>query len=138
MNISTPQAILGSTHKTVVLPRPVITGQGESSKPGPAEALVPNELRPVVRLNGLEGKPESLTVQKAAEHLRDAAKRTNAYFRHTDTRLEFEVGEKTGRTIIRVRDKETGEIIREIPPEELVRISIRMGELHGLLFDEES
>lgn len=138
MNISTPRAILGPTRKTVAPPRTVEAGHGESQKPAPAEALVPNELRPVIRTNGSESRPQGVTVQQAAEHLRDAAKRTNAYFRQTDTRLEFEVGEKTGRTIIRVRDKETGEIIREIPPEELVRISVTVGELHGLLFDEKS
>jgi len=138
MNLTTPQVTLGSVIRIADLPRTVEAGRDQKSKPAPAEALVPNRLNDVVRTEELDSKPEAKTAEKAAQHLRDAAKRTNAYFRQTDTSLEFEVGAKTGRTIIRVRDKVSGEVIREIPPEELVQISERMGELNGLLFDAQS
>lgn len=43
--------------------------------------------------------------------------------------LEFKVDETSGRTIIKVKDSQTGEIIREIPSEEIVRIGNRIKEL---------
>ncbi len=43
--------------------------------------------------------------------------------------LEFKVDEQSGRTIIKVKDRESGEIIREIPSEEIVRIGNRIREL---------
>jgi uncharacterized FlaG/YvyC family protein len=37
---------------------------------------------------------------------------------------------------IRVIDNETREVIRQIPPEEFVRISNRLAKMIGLLFDQ--
>ncbi len=38
--------------------------------------------------------------------------------------------------IIKIKDKETGEIIRQIPPEVAVKIAKNLQELIGILFDE--
>lgn len=43
--------------------------------------------------------------------------------------LEFKVDEQSGRTIIKVKDRESGEVIREIPSEEIIRIGNRIREL---------
>jgi len=43
--------------------------------------------------------------------------------------LEFRVDENSGRTLIKVTDRETGELIREIPSEEMVELGQRLREL---------
>ncbi|KAF0808648.1 flagellar protein FlaG [Alcanivorax sp. S71-1-4] len=47
--------------------------------------------------------------------------------------VEFELSEHSGRTIIRLVDRENGEVIREIPPEELITLSERLEQIRGLL-----
>ena len=52
------------------------------------------------------------------------------------TRLDYSIHDKTNDVIIRVVDKETGEIIREIPPEKTLDILSKLMEIAGLLVDE--
>ncbi|SEL28478.1 flagellar protein FlaG [Halomonas daqiaonensis] len=47
--------------------------------------------------------------------------------------LEFELSEETSRLITRIVDRDNGEVIRQIPAEEVLKISERMEELQGLL-----
>ena len=44
--------------------------------------------------------------------------------------LQFKVDEELGVTIVRVVDKETDELIRQFPPEELINLSRRLKELN--------
>lgn len=46
-----------------------------------------------------------------------------------DRTLEFKVDEELGVTIVRVIDRETDELIRQFPPEELINLSRRLKEL---------
>ncbi len=50
--------------------------------------------------------------------------------------LEFSKHEDSGREVIKVVEKETGDLIRQIPPEEMLDLAVRMNELVGILFDE--
>ena len=50
--------------------------------------------------------------------------------------IQFSVHEPTGRTIIRVVDKETEDLIREIPPEEFLDLAAKLDEMIGILFDK--
>jgi len=51
--------------------------------------------------------------------------------------LSFEVHMDTREVYIEVVDRETGEVVRQIPSEELVRLSERIRDAVGLLFDGE-
>ena len=57
-------------------------------------------------------------------------------FVNISTNLQFSLDESTGKTVIKVVDKESGEVIRQIPPEDALRLSSRMEELKGLLYDK--
>jgi flagellar protein FlaG len=52
------------------------------------------------------------------------------------TTLQFSVHEKTKQISIKVMDKETGEVIREIPPEKALDMVARLWEMAGILVDE--
>lgn len=47
-----------------------------------------------------------------------------------DRSLQFKVDDELGVTIVRVIDKETDELIRQFPPEELINLSKRLKELN--------
>lgn len=50
--------------------------------------------------------------------------------------IQFSVHEPTGRIMIRVVDKETEDLIREIPPEEFLDLAAKLDEMIGILFDK--
>ena len=49
---------------------------------------------------------------------------------------EYRVDEELGKVLIKLYDRETGETIREVPPEEIVKLGQRMKRLSGMLLDK--
>ncbi|MFC1481111.1 flagellar protein FlaG [Candidatus Neomarinimicrobiota bacterium] len=80
------------------------------------------------RLNNGQGSTEVSTV---VEEL------NNFVHQVSSTKVTFDVDEETGEQIIRVLNKETGEVIRQVPAEELINLAARMDQLKGLIFSEE-
>lgn len=54
----------------------------------------------------------------------------------SDTGLEVKIHEATGAVVMRVINRETGDLIREVPPERTLDIVYKMMEIAGMLFDE--
>ena len=75
-----------------------------------------------------------LKTQKAADGIADKMNQVASVF---NTSLAFSVDESTGKTIIKVMDKETEEVIRQIPPEEMLRMIGKMRYVMGMLLDVE-
>ena len=50
--------------------------------------------------------------------------------------LRFSVHKPTGRTVIKVIDKETKETVREIPSEEVLNLAAKLDEMMGMIFDK--
>lgn len=50
--------------------------------------------------------------------------------------LSFAHHEETGRTMVEVFDRDTDELIRQIPAEDVLNMAAKMDEMIGLLFDE--
>jgi flagellar protein FlaG len=53
-----------------------------------------------------------------------------------DVDLQFSVHEASGEIMVTVRDETSGEVIREIPPSEMLDLAAKLGEMVGLLFDQ--
>ncbi len=49
--------------------------------------------------------------------------------------LSFSVDDSTGDVVVRVVDGETGKIVRQIPSEEILRLTERLDEMRSLLFE---
>ena len=58
----------------------------------------------------------------------------NRYLTNSQRNLNFRFDESSGRTIITVVNPETNEVVRQIPPEELLSLARTMREA-GMLFD---
>ena len=52
------------------------------------------------------------------------------------TSLQFSVHEGTKRIAVKVLDRSTGEVIREIPPEKMLDFVAKLWEMAGILVDE--
>lgn len=75
-------------------------------------------------------QPEEST---EAEKVEEAVNQVNEYVQNLSRDLQFTVDQDSGRTIIKVLDSETHEVIRQIPPEELLQIANQLTEGGGLL-----
>jgi len=50
--------------------------------------------------------------------------------------LDFSVHKKTGETIVKVVDRDTGKLIRQIPPQEMLDLADKLEDMMGILFDK--
>lgn len=74
--------------------------------------------------------------EKTDKKIQDAISQANNKMRQSKTRCEFSYHEKTKRVSIKMIDEVTQEVIKEIPPEETIKMIEKMWELAGLLIDE--
>jgi len=54
----------------------------------------------------------------------------------SDRNLELRVDDHSGRLLIVVRDAENGNVIRQIPSEEVLALSRSLDRMHSLLLDD--
>jgi flagellar protein FlaG len=96
---------------------PQAAPQQSAAAPTPAVAKKPTP----------QPQPQPAQVQKAIE----------AFKQQIDTKapnsLAFSVDSANGKTIVRITDAETGEVIRQIPSEEMVAIAQSLDKLQGML-----
>ncbi|MAR00909.1 MAG: flagellar biosynthesis protein FlaG [Oceanospirillaceae bacterium] len=82
--------------------------------------------------------PEVSAVETAVfndEKVREAVSRINEYVQQTQRTLDFQLDESSGKTIIRVYDKLSSEMIRQIPSELALELAQKLNdEEPSLLF----
>lgn len=79
-----------------------------------------------------------LTSQQGNANVEQAVSRVADYAQGFQRDLQFSVSKDHGETIIKVIDTETEEVIREIPPEELLELAERLEAAAGLLVADEA
>ena len=84
--------------------------------------------------------PETTVAQKQqpnSRQLQEAVSKLNDHTQSISRKLSFSIEESTGRTVIKVYDAETDELIRQIPPEETMRLAEVIEEQGNNLFIQE-
>ena len=78
--------------------------------------------------------------QKEAEvsegHIKSEISKANSRLKSHNIKCEFGYHQETNRVTIKIMDKDTSEVIREIPPEKTLEMIQKMWELAGILIDE--
>ncbi|MDO3412075.1 flagellar protein FlaG [Saccharibacillus sp. CPCC 101409] len=87
------------------------------------------------------GELSKLTNQGVAvpigdEQLMKAIDRAVKALQGPETTLEINIHEKTHQLMVKVLNKENGEVIREIPPEKTLDLVAKMMEIAGILVDK--
>lgn len=85
-------------------------------------------------LKQAEMKGQTVTVGE--EQLIKAIEKANKALEGIATSFEFSIHEKTKQIMVKVIEKESGKLIREIPPEKILDMVASMCEKAGLLIDE--
>jgi flagellar protein FlaG len=78
-----------------------------------------------------QGKPPTV------EEIERAAKQIESYLKSVGRELEFSIDDSTGRTVITVKDATTGEVVRQIPGDETLRLA-RLASTSNKLVDIEA
>ncbi|MGO4275414.1 flagellar protein FlaG [Paenibacillus sp. TAF58] len=80
----------------------------------------------------MEGAPVTYGDQQIIK----AIERANKELQGRTTSFEFSIHEKTKQIMVKVLDKDTGEVIREIPPEKTLDMVAKLWEMAGIMVDE--
>jgi flagellar protein FlaG len=81
---------------------------------------------------------KSLTASQEEQQLKDAADKTNQFVKNISQQLEFSVDKDTGKTVVKVIDRQKNEVIRQIPPKEMLEIAKALDMLQGLIIREKA
>jgi len=72
------------------------------------------------------------------EALRKVVDQANAVMALSNESISFGYEEKLGRLYVQVTDKQTGDVIRQIPSKEFMQHQIAMREMIGLILDKQA
>ncbi|MBY4677665.1 flagellar protein FlaG [Marinobacterium arenosum] len=79
--------------------------------------------------------PEDNSSTKAAPQLDEQVDRLSELASARQRDLEFNIDEQSGKPVIKVVERSTDELVRQIPTEEALAIANKLEELRGLLID---
>ncbi|WP_373377584.1 flagellar protein FlaG [Cupriavidus nantongensis] len=102
----------------------------------PSEVPAPGAMAPPARA-GLHA-PEKDTARAPAQAVAASAAIGELVeaFKTTSIGLRFEIDEATHRVVTKVIDKETGDLIRQMPTDEVLRIARAIDKLQGLFVSQ--
>ena len=99
----------------------------------PSEA----ELNPLLNVNDLSiALKQGQHIPVSEKQLILAVDRAMKALQGPETSFNVSIHEKTNSIVVKVMNKETGEIIREIPNEKILDLVAKMMEFAGILIDE--
>ena len=81
-----------------------------------------------------KAKEQRLSNEELAEAVQDIQSRLEV----VGTRLGFSIHEETEDIVVEITNRESGELIRQIPSDEVLELRARLDELVGILFDKKA
>lgn len=118
-----PPAITASDTKT---PKQMMAEQPAQNAEA-TRATVREERTGTAELNAATAALERDALEEAVADMQD-------FTQNIQRSLSFSINENTGRTVVEVTDKTTGEVIRQLPTEEALRLAESLEEMRSLLF----
>ena len=108
--------------------------QAQPTAPPPAQATVAQTVTPVEKPPA--AKPEPLVdPAEMRANLEAAIEKLNQQVERNGRGLNFAIDEKLNRPVITVRSTATGEIVRTIPNEVVIKVAHNIEDIKGLLMD---
>lgn len=103
-------------------------------------ADVAPQAAPVVATAAVSDSPESkkadkVTEAQQTEKLKAAVQDIEAFVQSVKRNLEFSIDETSGEVVVKVIASDTGEIVRQLPSAEALKIAESLHNAHSLLFD---
>ncbi|OQW61100.1 MAG: hypothetical protein BVN28_08100 [Nitrospira sp. ST-bin4] len=105
-----------------------------SREHGPGE-VVARQLRAASKFSDSEQAQSGLPDRAAIDR---AAAKVGKVLESAEPRLKIEVDDETERVVIKVVQEDSGKLIRQIPPEELLQLEKYLSSAKGLLLHEQA
>ena len=108
----------------------------------PIAKAVPDRVAPTIAPEKLKSQADSIkaaTVEELSENYADfkrAVVEINKALEKIPTTLAFQVDEASNRFVVNVADISTGELIRQIPGDAVLRIARQLESLKGIISDD--
>ena len=87
---------------------------------------------------GPQAASEQATRSGAERPLEDAVSSIQQFVQTVQRNLNFSLDESTGKVVVKVTDGASGEVIRQIPSEDALRLAESLEQARGLLFKAEA
>lgn len=104
-----------------------VTTEQPAQKAETTQATAREERTGTAELSSATAALERDALQEAVANMQD-------FTQNIQRSLSFSINENTGRTVVEVTDKATGEVIRQLPTEEALRLAESLEEMRSLLF----
>ena len=117
--------------------RPTAPSKETEASAASARLFVPAQPAPNERSAEAQASRRAEAEQTRRE-LKQAIERMNQQAIKDGRKLNFAIDDVTDQMVITVRKAETGEVIRQIPSEAVLRVAHNMEQLKGLLHDQAS
>ncbi|MCB1935358.1 MAG: flagellar protein FlaG [Nitrosomonas sp.] len=82
--------------------------------------------------------PEAVSNEQSDAHIEQAVEKIQETVNNLSQNLKFSIDEDTGKTVIKVMDVQTDEIIRQIPSQEAITIARTLDKVQGLLLNDKA
>ena len=107
----------------------------DSQKVAEAEKLTKADTKIADRKESAELQ-ESQVPKKAPQQIKEVITRLENTLQNVEPKIELSVDEELNQVIIRILDKESGELIKQLPPEDVLELDRFFAEQSGLLVEE--
>ncbi|TXI29897.1 MAG: flagellar protein FlaG [Aquipseudomonas alcaligenes] len=106
----------------------------------PLRPAVPAEESAGNQDKGLQGAQAALGSEgeAARTQVEDAVSTIQGFVQSVRRNLDFQLDDSTGRVVVKVTDSESGDVIRQIPSEEALKLAESLQEVRSLLFKAEA
>lgn len=120
----------------------IVASVGSTPSPHPSQGQAPAvHLKPTVGAEitqpnhaaGGEPKQDLKAIQK---NIQEAIDHLNEQMRASNRSLNFSMDTQVNRVVITVRNSESGEVVRQIPDEAVLRVAHNLKKIRGLLLNE--
>ena len=117
-------------------------GGASGSVPAAADpsATVDTQLREPITAVASEASTDRqntlASISDVAEDIREAIDTLNAALAKSPTKAVISRDDELNRYIVKITDKQSGEVIREVPSEAVLKFARNLQEIKGLLFDK--
>ncbi|MDP3876928.1 MAG: flagellar protein FlaG [Methylobacter sp.] len=124
------------TNVAKLVPATVLRNKQSELKDVSANAAVAKEqqLKEASSKEVSDSQAAALTAEKkepALDAVKSAAATGNSIFQASNRSLEFQVDDSTQKVVVKIIDSKTGDLVRQIPSEDMLEFVKRMQELEG-------
>lgn len=121
-------------HAAVTAPVQAVVASAASPSKDAAPAVTAEPAKP--RVQALKPIDVKVDIEKLRANLQDTLDKINATLRDGGRSLNFLMDEKAGGLVVLVKNADTGEVIRQIPNDTVVRMAHSIEAFKGMLHNE--